>query len=349
MIGKLKIFLFLLCFCVCCFQTSNTKARITEAKKEGWVKPVEPVSDQEKRDFKILVSKITGKKKKEYEKAYAIASYLASHFLSDDIYGWVSVIPDFQKKDITKHTLEPEQIMRYKTINRWDFARLFDAMCKKAGIRTGAVFGSLSFPSREYIDGYRRIGKKDLELDVVNQDGSLGIERIHYCEGISFQEKKKKVKKVSENSCLKDDNHFSLSLPNRDHVWNYFVADGEKIYVDVYLMATRCKPFDEKSLIYCERLLKKYCKKDSLKTQKRKEGDCYFPFSSDYFDFLYEDEILPNGLRDENDLPNGYCHFPIGETIKRKRQQPKVQAINGVVEKAKFSVDFKENFWIRIK
>lgn len=298
---KTTIFVFSLFLNFCFASTVFAKEKVYPKPKVGVAvvdgNLIKEVSSQEKKEFKLLAHRIAAREKSQYRKAYAIASYLASqflnvYFLGGEFDGIKNGCDDivWQRGDIKQCTLESERIMRTNILGRVEFARLFQDMCQEVGIKAGTVFGGLIYPPGEYFDNFRKISPTLFERTIVGDNGLLQTEIWQYCD-IAYPPEK--IKRKNQYPCLGSKN--AIDMYGLRHVWNYFVADNEKIYVDVALMAKSCRLLDYKSLNYCKRLEDKYCEKAEKKTNYKRK--CYFPYDSFYFDFLYEDENLSEGYR----------------------------------------------------
>ena len=236
----MKILLFLLAFCV--FADFSAAEAVIPGKIRSYVNKI-PRSDENNLD--TLVAYLTKPYNNDYDKASAIAYWIASR-INYDQYMYNKGKPTEllkQKRIAEEKNLEDVQtqpdgdILSTRVGICSDYANLFNRMAQTAGIQAGSVSGYIS-----------RNPKKP-EVD---------------------------------------------NTENNRHVWNYFMHNGEKVYVDTTFMATA-------GLGYTPRITEKRRQESIEKWKKANAKKSVVKNVRDfYFDFKYEKERGKIHVEDQN-------------------------------------------------
>ena len=229
---KLMKSLFFILFTVCFLGfSSNVIAR--NHTSEQILRYVNETPRDAENNISSLVSFLTKPFDNDYDKAKAIAFWIAGHISYDEY------LYNNGKSTRLRNTYfgqKPKDLLLSRVGICGDFAELFKEMCSRAGIRANNVRG-YTYPSNKRL-----------------------------------------------NASLKR---------NSGHVWNYFIYNGNKIYVDTTFMADgRTGVNGGGGSMNRRRSLRKIKHKNKYKSQVNNFDDFYFNFS-------YKDEIKYRGYKRE--------------------------------------------------
>ena len=176
------------------------------------------------KNISSLVSYLTKPFDNDYDKAKAIAFWIASHIYYDEYLYNNGSATRLRKNYLGQ---DARELLRSRVGICGDFAELFETMCKKAGIRVGAIHG-YAYPANKYLS--------------------------------------------------------ASTKHNSGHVWNYFIYNGDKFYVDTTFMAKGSTGIKGSASQLGRRRAINNIRKKNKKESKINEFDKF------YFDFNYKDE-----------------------------------------------------------
>jgi len=146
----MKIFVFILSICFSLFLQADAYA--THYTVRSIKRYVEKTPRNVEENISSLVKHLTKPLDDDYDKARAIAFWIASHINYDEyLYNngsTTKLIKNYRGQ-------EPRDLLRSRVGICGDFAALFDEMCQKAGIRSGEVHG-YAYPGNREIS-YNRL------------------------------------------------------------------------------------------------------------------------------------------------------------------------------------------------
>lgn len=136
------------------FIVFGAKVYASDARYDWYIDFVTDVPDIYEDDLDSLVKYLSSPMRNEYDKAQAFAYWIASHIIYDQYMYQNGKVTKLRKK---YENQTPSELLESRVGICGDFANLFNAMCKKAGIESGYVSGY----TFEY--GERKSSKNDRE------------------------------------------------------------------------------------------------------------------------------------------------------------------------------------------